>query len=57
MPHYRLESMLCGIVIEEELIAVFAHLTDVGSEHTVDSLDKRLYRIARTIEAIAILLC
>ena len=55
MPHYRLERMLCGIVIEEELIAVFAHLTDVGSEHTVDSLDKRLYRIAWAIEAIAIL--
>ena len=47
--------MLCGIVIEEELVAVFAHLTDVGSEHAVDSLDKRLYRIARAIEAIAIL--
>ena len=57
MPHYRLESMLCGIVVEEELIAVFAHLTDVGSEHAVDSLDKRLYRIARAIEAIDILLC
>ena len=55
MLHYCLESMLCGIVIEEELIAVFAHLTDVGSEHAVDSLDKRLYRIARAIEAIAIL--
>ena len=49
--------MLCGIVVKEELIAVFAHLTDVGSEHAVDSLDKRLYRIARAIEAIAILLC
>ena len=55
MPHYRLESMLCGIVVEEELIAVLAHLTDVGSEHAVDSIDKRLYRIARAIEAIAIL--
>ena len=57
MPHYRLERMLCGIVVEEELIAVFAHLTDVGSEHAVDSLDKRLYRIARAIEAIAVLFC
>lgn len=55
MPHYRLESMLCGIVVEEEPIAVLAHPTDVGSEHTVDSLDKRLHRIARAIEAIAIL--
>lgn len=27
MPHYRLERMLSGVVIEEELIAVFAHLT------------------------------
>lgn len=43
MPHYRLESMLCGIVVEEELIAVFAHLTDVGSEHAVDGLDKSLH--------------
>ena len=49
--------MLCGVVIEEELIAVFAHLTDVGSEHAVDSLDKRLYRIAWAIEAIVGLLC
>ena len=29
MPHYRLESVLCGIVVDEELIAVIAHLTDV----------------------------
>ena len=57
MLHYRLERMLSGVVVEEELIAVFAHLTDVGSEHTVDRLDKRLYRIARAVEAIAVLLC
>ena len=57
MLHYSLERMLCGIVIEEELIAVFAHLTDVGSEHAVGSFDKRLYRIARAVEAIAVLLC
>ena len=57
MPHYRLERMLCGVVVAEELIAVFASLTDVGREHAVDSLDKRLYRIARAIEAIAVLLC
>ena len=56
MPHYRPERMLCGIVVEEELIAIFVHLTDVGSEHAVDRFDKRLYRIARAIEAIAILL-
>ena len=43
MLHYRLERMLGGVVVKEELIAVFAHLTDVGSEHAVDSLDKRLY--------------
>ena len=49
--------MLCGIVVEEKLIAILAHLTDVGSEHAVDSIDKRLYRIARAIEAIAVLLC
>ena len=55
MPHYRLERMLCGIVIEEELIAVFAHLTDVGSEYAVDGPDKCLHRIARTIEAVAVL--
>ena len=55
MPHYRLERMLCGIVIEEEAIAVLSHLLYVRSKHTVDSLDKRLYRIAWAIEAIAIL--
>ena len=57
MLHYSTESMLRCVVIEEELISVLTHLTDIGSEHTVDGLNKRLYRIAWTIESVAVLFC
>lgn len=42
MPHYCLERMLCGIVIEEELIAVFAHLPSPSSFFILCSNDSVL---------------
>lgn len=49
MFHYRLERMLSSVVTQEELITILTHLTNVGSEHTVDGPDKRIHRIARAI--------
>lgn len=56
MPHNRIIRILNGIVLQEELIAILAHLLDIRREHTVNCLGEGLNGIARAPEAVAVLL-